>query len=181
MEAETIINKKEKRKSSYGKRFAELSVGLITNKAIDSIFNYLLYPFVIYKFGILKGGVFMTFLSFLACIGIMKFYDWSKRDWLGIEAIKSLKGYEGSRKAGKLTAWVLQRNDPLVFIFLSIHYDPFITTAYLRKGANQFNGMKKRDWKIFMGSLFFSNAYWTLACYMGITLVEWGWKTIINA
>jgi len=42
---------------SFGNRIAELSLGLITNKALDSIFNYLLYPFVIFKFGILKGGV----------------------------------------------------------------------------------------------------------------------------
>jgi hypothetical protein len=177
MEVETINNKNGRRKPSYGKRFAELSVGLITNKAIDSIFNYLLYPFVIYKFGILKGGVVMTFLSLLACIGIMKFYDWSKRDWLGIEAIKSLKGYEGSRKAGKLTAWVLQRSDPVALMLLSIYFDPFITTAYMRRG--KFSGMSRRDWKIFMFSLLLGNAYWTLACYMGITLVEWVWKSLV--
>ena len=81
-------------------------------------------------------------------------------------------------KIGRITAWVLKKSNPIVFLFLSIKYDPFITTAYLRHGANQFNGMKRRDWKIFIGSLLVSNAYWTLACYMGITLFEWGWKRI---
>jgi hypothetical protein len=38
--------------------------------------------------------------------------------------------------------------------------------------------MNNRDWKIFIGSLILGNAYWTLACYMGITLVEWGRRRI---
>lgn len=178
MEAETIINKMERKKPSYGKRVAELSVGIITNKAIDSTFNYLLYPFVIYHFGIIKGGIVMTFLSFLICLGTIKFYDWSKRDWLGIEAIKELKGYEGKHKLGRLTSWFLKRSDPAAFLFLSVWYDPFIVTAYLRHGANRFNGMNSRDWRIFMGSLILGNAYWTLACFMGISLVEWVWKAV---
>ena len=108
----------------------------------------------------------------------MKFYDYSKRDWLGIEAIKSLKDYDGSKKIGRLTAWFMKKSNPLVFLFLSIKYDPFITTVYLRLG--KFNGMTNRDWMIFMGSLLLANAYWTLACYMGITLIEWGWKAIAS-
>jgi hypothetical protein len=72
---------------------------------------------------------------------------------------------------------ILQKSDPFVFLFLSIKEDPFITTAYLRHG--KFSGMSRRDWKIFMGSLLVGNAYWTLACFMGITLVEWGWKVIV--
>jgi len=66
----------------------------------------------------------------------------------------------------------------VIFLFLTLRYDAFTTTAYLRCG--KFNGMSKRDWSIFMGSLIISNAYWTLACFMGITLVEWGWKAIVR-
>jgi len=55
-------------------------------------------------------------------------------------------------------------------------YDPFITMIYMRHCA--YNGMSKRDWKIFTGSLFLGNAYWTHAFFMGISLVEWGWKVM---
>lgn len=161
---------------SFKDRFIELVLGLSIKNLTDRAFDYLLYPFVVYKLGILKGGIIMTLLSFIACILTMKFYDWSKRDWLGIETIKSLKNFDGKKKIGRLTSFILQKSDPIIFLFLSIQYDPFITTAYLRSG--KFNGMNKRDWTVFMSSLIFSNAYWTLACYMGITLVEWGWKTI---
>lgn len=58
----------------------------------------------------------------------------------------------------------------VVFLFLSIKFDAFITTAYMRRG--KFNGMGKRGWAIFMGSLLISNVYWTLACFKGITIFE---------
>lgn len=163
---------------NYKGRVAELTIGLTANKFIVWGFDFFLYPFVIYHFGILKGGVVMTFLSFVVCILTMKFYDWSKRDWLGIEAIKDLKGYEGEKKIGRFTSWFLKKSEPVAFLFLSLWYDPFIVTAYLRHGTNKFNGMSSRDWKIFVSSLILANAYWTLACFMGITLVEWAWKAI---
>lgn len=161
---------------AYGSRGGELSIGLTAKYLSDRAFDYLLYPFVIFKLGILKGGIAMTFFAFIANIMTMIFYDWSKRDWLGIEAIKDVKTYSGNRMIGRFTAWILQRSDSMIFLFLSLQYDPFTTTAYLRHG--KFNGMGKRDWTIFIGSLLLSNIYWTFACYMGISLVEWAWKAV---
>jgi hypothetical protein len=158
------------------KRGAELFFGFATKYLSDRLFDYILYPFVIYKVGLIKGGLIMTFLSLIACLLTMKFYDWSKRDWLGIETIKDFKGYGGNKKIGRITSWILKKSEPAVFLFLSVKEDPFITTVYLRQG--KFNGMTRRDWTIFMSSLILSNAYWTLACYMGITLLEWGWKAM---
>ena len=58
----------------------------------------------------------MTGLSFIACLLSVWFYDWSKRDWLGIEAIKSMKEYSGSRKLGRFIAWILRKSDFLARI-----------------------------------------------------------------
>jgi hypothetical protein len=162
----------------YKERFSIIGVGIFTNAVIVYIGDYVLYPFIIWKLGIIRGGIVMTIISAIVCYATLKFYDWSKQDWLGIEAIKSLKGYGGDKKLGRITAWVMKKSDSIIFLFLSIKFDPFITTAYLRKV--QFSGMSKRDWKIFIGSLLFSNAYWTLACYTGITLVEWGWRAVLK-
>jgi hypothetical protein len=48
----------------------------------------------------------------------------------------------------------------------------------MRHGSNQYNGMSPRDWRIFLGSVAISNFYWTLAAYMGISVVEWVWKIV---
>ncbi|MGO9613613.1 MAG: hypothetical protein ACLPX5_11325 [Dissulfurispiraceae bacterium] len=176
MQAESEKNNAISGAIKYKGRLAELSIGITASQLIVFLFDYLLYPFVIYNFGILMGGVVMTVLSLIACLLAIKFYDWSKRDWLGIEAIKEISGYMGTNKSRRVTSWLLKKSEPVAFLFLSVKFDPFVTTAYMRHG--KFNGMSRRDWSIFMGSLLFSNAYWTLACYMGITLFEWTWKTV---
>lgn len=160
----------------YRGRASELAVGLTINKLMDWPFNYILYPYVIYTCGILRGGISMMCISLLSCMLTIRFYDWSQRDWLGIEAIKDMKHYQGKIKAGQLVGWFLKKSEPVAFLFLTIWYDPFITMAYLRRG--KFNGMTRRDWRIFFISLFIGNGYWILACYMGITLVEWAWQGV---
>jgi len=159
-------------------RLAELSIGLSSFGLFGFLFSYLLYPSVIYAFGIFKGGGIMTILSFIVCLILLKVYDSTKRDWLGIEAVKSLKDYDGRSKLGRLWAWFFRKGDPVIFLFLTIRVDPFVTIVYLRRG--NYTGLSRRDWTIFMGSLIIGNAYWTLACYMGITLLEWGWKRIVG-
>jgi hypothetical protein len=37
--------------------------------------------FVIWKLGLLVGGVIMALLSLVACLLTLWFYDWSQRDW----------------------------------------------------------------------------------------------------
>lgn len=161
------------------RRLMELTVGLSANQAMVYSFDYVLYPFTIYHLGVLPGGAVMAGLSFLVCLLSLWCYDWSKRDWLGIEAIKSMKSYDGGSRAGRLFAWLMQKGDPVAVVVLSIKFDPFITMIYLRDGA--FNGMSRRDWRIFLASFFISNAYWILACYMGISFVEWVWQMVRGA
>jgi len=157
-------------------RFGELAIGVVANKLIDHVFDWILYRFVIYRYGILLGGIVMIGLSFIACLLSVWFYDWAKRDWLGIEAIKSMKEYDGNRKIGQLVAWILNKSNLLAVMILSVQFDPFITMVYMRNGA--YNGMSARDWRVFIASLIFGNVYWILACFMGVSLVEWAWKTI---
>ncbi len=165
---------------SYGGRIAELSIGITASQFLVFVFDYLLYPFIVYQFGLLMGGIVMTIFSLIACLLVMKVYDWSKRDWLGIESIKRLKEYTGGRKTGKILSWILRQSNPVVMLFLSIKFDPFIATIYMRHGSHQYNGMSKRDWKIFFTSLVLSNIYWTLAAFTGVTVIEYAWRHLFK-
>ncbi|MBF0555919.1 MAG: hypothetical protein HQK96_15450 [Nitrospirae bacterium] len=122
----------------------------------------------------------MTVLAGIACYLLIIFYDWSKKDWLGIETVKGLQKYEGNSKIRRFASYVLKRSDAVVMLFLSVKYDAFITTAYMRHGSYQFNGMSKRDWKIFFLSLLLSNIYWTLAAFTGVTVIEYAWKHLFR-
>ncbi|MFA6159475.1 MAG: hypothetical protein WC678_00075 [Parcubacteria group bacterium] len=154
------------------KRLGIWGVGHTINWTIDFFFNFVLYPFVIWKLGVFSGGIVMIFLSFLICYAIIIFYDWAKKDWLGIETIKEVKEYNGKSIIGKFTSWIMKKSDPVLLVFLSVKFDPFITTTYMRHGAHQYSGMSKRDWKIFISSLVIGNAYWTIVAFAGVAIIE---------
>ena len=120
----------------------------------------------------------MTVLAAASNIICLKFYNWSKRDWLGIETIKGDKGYDGSNRLVRFMSGLLKKGDLPALLFLSVMEDAFVTMIYLRHGSHQYNGMSRRDWRIFLTSLAIANISWTLAAYMGISLVEWLWRVV---
>ncbi len=156
------------------KKLAIIGLGIVVNNIIiDYLFDYVLYPVVIWKMGIIAGGIVMMLLSALACYLTLLFYDWSKKDWLGIETIKELTDYQGKTLIGRLTSWILKKGEFAIFIFLSIKFDPFITTVYMRHGSHKYNGMSKRDWKNFFGSTIIANIYWTIVAFIGVSMIEY--------
>ena len=113
------------RPAGLRERAAVLGVGLLGNQAIVLAFNYLLYPYVLWRFDLLYGCLIMTALSALTCYLTLLFYDWSKKDWLGIEAIKELKHSEGQGRFVRLIGSLMRRSDWLAMLALSIKFDPF--------------------------------------------------------
>ncbi len=151
-------------------RTAELVTGFVTWKTIDWAFHYAAYPFAIWRLGLLYGGLLMSGLSLLVCLLLLRFYDLTGRDWLGIEFIKNQRYYDGSSPWRRATAWLIARGDWVAFVALSIQYDPFVTTAYMRRGA--YNGMTRRDWFILVMSWFVSNGVWVALCFGGVSVVR---------
>jgi predicted membrane-bound spermidine synthase len=157
-----------------GSRIGELTLGHAVNAALVYGFDYALYPYVIWKLGLVRGGAVMSVLSLVSCLLTLWFYDWSKRDWLGIETVKQLRDSEAKTRCRRALAWTLAKGDLPACVALSIYADPFITTACLRRGA--FNGMTRRDWRIFFVSWFIANGWWTLACFGGVEAVSHLWR-----
>ncbi len=108
------------RPGNVRERSAVLSVGLLGNRATTWAFDYLLYPFVLWCFDLWYDCIIMTLLSALACYLMLLFDDWSKKDWLGIKAIKELKHSEGQGRFVRLIGSLLRRSDWLALLALSI-------------------------------------------------------------
>jgi hypothetical protein len=161
---------------SVKSRIAELALGHTVNQLIVYGFDYGLYPLAILWLGLGRGFAVMAFLSLLICWVTMRFYDWSKRDWLGIEAIKELKHYKGPSRSGRWIGWVLRKSDPVACVLLSIKFDPFIVTVYLRRG--RFGGMNRTDWRNFLMSWLIGNVYWSIICFGGVSALMWLWTWI---
>ncbi len=179
---ETALKEKttELKPCSLREKIAVFCVGVLTQSLLVYGFDYVLYPAVIWKMGPVNGGIVMVFLTFVDSYRILRLYDWSKRDWLGIEALKEAKKYKGTIKAGRRISWALKKSDPFAVVILSFIVDPFIVVLYMRHENFRYNGLAKRDWTIFLTSLAIGSIYWTLACYMGITLFEWVWRKFIG-
>jgi len=158
---------------SLSSRIGTLAIGHTLNWLFVNSFDWVLYPYVIWQCGLLVGGVTMSILSLIVCYATLLAYDWSKKDWLGLELLKEVREYNGGRKVGRVVSWVLSRGQWAILVFLSIKYDPFITVAYMRHGANQYNGMSHRDWKIFLSSWGIANLMWSVSVFTGVSFIEW--------
>ena len=151
--------------ASPKERFGILGIGLTTVHITNRLWNYLLYLFVIWQLGVVFGGIIMTILSMDLCLVMLYLYDWTKKDWLGIETIKSVRELSSESWFGRIASWILKKGDPAALVFLSLMFDPFITTAYMRRGSHQYNGMNRRDWATFLSSGLISNLWWWLPAY----------------
>ena len=156
-------------------RIGIMGIGFLGNAIMAYAFNWGLCPLIIKRFRLVKGFFLMILASFLVNYATILFYDWAKQDWLGIELVKEVKEYQGDTRTGTITSWVLKQGDPVIFVFLSIKFDPFITTVYMREGANRFNGMNGKDWMVFLLSTIVGDIYWALTLFWGISLIERLW------
>ncbi len=166
--------------SPWKERVATIVLGVTFNQTFDWVFNYPLYLSVIETNGLQRGYIIMTLLSFLTCLLFIKFYDWLKKDWLGIEVAKEVRDFgpayikkiHMTSVVGRILwwpfsiiililLWAVRQGGIVAFLALSIWTDPFITTVYMRKGRYAYNGMTGRDWGVFIASTVVSNAYWS--------------------
>lgn len=142
----------------------------LAKEQVDNFFDLIVTPIVLAwataQFGLmgpLIGTVIMIGVNGIVCLFALRLYDWAKKDVLGLETMKSLR----ERPPQGLFEWLVHPfvrmgGDVGAFIALSILDDAFVTTAYLRKGAHQYNGLSARDWWIFTASLFFSTVIWSI-------------------
>lgn len=148
----------------WKERIGLVFIGHGAKNVEETFFDYVVYPAVIAWLGMVYGGIAMTALSALMCWIYILAYDWSKKDWFGFELLKEARdGEEAGTRIGRIVQKVARKSDLAAFLALSVYSDPFFTTVYMRKGAAVYNGMSRRDWLVFWGSVLFANLWWTLA------------------
>lgn len=168
-------NRGESRTIRLHKRIAMLAIG----HTIDSItaygYDFVVYPYLLVTYGLVRGWLYAVVGSVILCLLFLWFYDVTKQDWLGIEMIKSIRDEPAKGRIRKFFHHLISRGDTLAFILLSIKYDAFIVTAYMRKSDHN-HTMTTRDWKIFWASIAISNVWWGLAVF-GVIEIFQQWLT----
>jgi hypothetical protein len=161
--------------AAWKEKYGIWILGFLVNDLMERLINWVAYSLIIKYMGFWLGMTVLIPIGFITCYGTMVFYDWSKTDWIAIEKVKSMKEYDGKWMFAKIFWKLVKKSDWLAFILLSVLKDSFITTAYLRKGSYQFNGMNKRDWKIFLASLVIGCFAWGFFIKTGLSVFEYAW------
>lgn len=167
----------EPRILSIAQRIGTIALGVTCMSVTNKLFDLVLYPYVIYQAGLLMGGAIMTVLSAIVCLLFIRFYDRTQQDWLGIETIRDLKDYQADAGIGRFLVWLLRTSDWAAFFLLSMIYDPFITTVWLRH--ERFGGMTARDHRVFWGSVVVANGFWAIYCWIGVYFLQWLWEQVL--
>lgn len=186
----------------YFGRFSQVTTGwglfLATSWAYDNV----LYLVVLNWLGFFWGGVTMTVLSFFITLLLLLYYERMKVNWLGMDTLEEIRqgGFLWMRKAenhyyerrwmrvfiwmalfipkiiGRFVVWFLNKGNVFAFVTLSLWMDPFITTAYFRRG--RFDGLKRRDWEVFVGSCLLSNIAWVLWSWGVLSTIKRVWLAL---
>lgn len=165
--ATVILKRKEK--------VATAGLAYTFDYCVDWLFHYPLYIWVINEFGLKKGFVVMSCLSFLLCYVYIKIYDAIKRDLFLLEDAKkwmeTMATYAGKSKTKLLRAKIIRKGGIVVsFLILSLWRDPFYTLVFCRQ--EQYSGFFLKEWGIFLGSVVVGNAIWALSVFGGIEVFK---------
>jgi len=152
-------------------------LGHTADQLMTKGYTYFVVGGLVNHFKLIEAMAINLVLSFLLCLATMKFYDWAKQDWLGLETLKELReeGRSGNMFS-KLLSLALRKGDWAVLLVFSLFKDAFVCTVWMRKGAHQYNGMGPRDWKIFMMTLLLSTIWESLWIYVLLVAIKaiWG-------
>ncbi len=168
----------------HKQRIGAIALGHTAKKAEEVLLDWLIYGAVVVwatsTWGPIKGSLvafaIMAPFSALMCLLYLRLYDWAKVDWFGFELIKEMRDEESHEHwFGHLLHRLIRLGSIPAFVVLSIHMDPFMTTVYFRHKHLQYQGLTRKDWAIFWGSVLLSNGYWTLrwTVIYGVVLFLW--------
>ena len=163
---------------SRRRRIFQVGVGHATYAAFSWAFDNVLYLYVVYRLGLLVGGALMTALSLTLCAATLVAYERMRVDWVGAGALERLASLPSPSWWQRLILWADRRGALPVFLALSVFQDAFITTAYFRRG--RFDGLRGRDWRVFLGSVLVSNLYWTLRSGVIIAALVAVWRSLLS-
>ncbi len=140
------------------RRVAQIGVGHTLYAGFNWLFDHVIYVYVVYQFGMVRGGLLMTALSFVQCAGTLLLYQRMRIDWVGAGLLAEIRLKPRRNGFERFLLWADTRHPLAIFTLLCIAQDPFITTAYFKRG--QFDVITRGDWGRFILSVIVANFYW---------------------
>jgi hypothetical protein len=156
-------------------RLAQIGTGHALYGSFNHFFDFVIYPYVVYTQGVILGGALMTLFSLMQCALLLIVYERIGVDWVGSGLLADIARKAQPSWIDRLVVWVTHRNPALTFLVLCAVTDPFIVTAFFRRGS--FDGLRARDWHLFFASVLVCNLYWIFVADLiaRIVVASWQW------
>lgn len=165
---------------------------------VNFVYDIVIFPISLEKFGWIAVPP-LTLGAGIFCWIMIQFYDFKKKDFLGIESVRT----EMTAHKEKLIHWIETRPNyklclPFVkveikcdseaikialsnvwiveFLVCTFKWDAVVTTIYLREKS--FSGLTRRDWKIFCASVLMSCLFWSAVVLGAIAVYECEWTKL---
>lgn len=161
------------------RRLAEIGTGHAVYASFNWVFDNIVYVYVVHRLGLVVGGGVMTLFSLVQCAATLLLYERMKLDWVGAGSLARLTALPDPSWWQRIVRRATQAGGVFIFLALCIFQDPFITTAYFRQG--RFDGLRTRDWQIFLCSVVVANFYWTLRSGAVAALLVGAWRWFSQA
>ena len=139
-------------------RLAQIGTGHVLYAGFNWVFDNILYVWVVYTLGVLKGGALMMAASGLQCALTLIVYQRMRVDWVGTGLLAEIRAKSDRTRLERVLVWAGNRHPVVLFTLLCVFQDPFITTAWFKQGS--FERLTRRDWILFAGSVMVANVYW---------------------
>lgn len=133
------------------KKITHLGVILISNFILKAVFEWGLVPLLMIELGFLKTLLITILFLFLFGFLSIKIYDFYKKDYLLIEALKESQKNKTNIKRSSLINMILKwttKNKFWLGLFLSSQ-NPGLFVLYYREGLYLYDGIKDKKLKIF--------------------------------
>ena len=153
------------------KKITHLGVILLSNFIFKTIFEWGLVPLLMVELGFLKTLI-ITILFFLLFGFIsIKIYDFYRKDYLLIEALKESQKNNTNIKRSSLINMILKwatKNKFWLGLFLSSQ-NPGLFVLYYRQGFYLYDGIKDKKLKIFfIRNILILSLYLNIFLYLGL-------------
>lgn len=139
-------------------RLAQIGTGHALYAAFNWVFDNVLYVWVVYTLGILKGGALMMAASGVQCALTLIVYQRMRVDWVGTGLLAEIRAKTERSRLERVLVWAGDRHPVLIFTLLCVFQDPFITTAWFKQG--RFDRLTRQDWSLFAAAVVVANVYW---------------------
>lgn len=141
-------------------RLAQIGTGHALYATFNWFFDNVLYVYVVYTLGMVKGGALMMAASFVQCAVTLVVYQRMRIDWVGTGLLAEIRARRERTRLERALVWASERHPAFIFTLLCVFQDPFITAAWFKQGS--FERLTRRDWALFSAAVVVSNLYWIL-------------------